>query len=283
MHVIDVILNIIPWNMFPGDWAMHLFMRRALLAIILITPIFGLLGSMVVNNRMAFFSDTLGHSALTGIAIGVLCGFDNPTWSMVILAILIAVGVTAVKRMTGFAPDTVIGIFSATTVALGIFILSRGGGFNKYSNYLIGDILSIGNKEIIGLILVIIFVTIFWAIFFNKLLLVSINSVLARSRGINVFMVEVVFAVVVAVIVAISIQWVGLLIINSLLILPASASRNITANVKTYHLLTVLISLFSGLAGLIFSYYLGTATGATIVLISAAMFLITFTIRQVKE
>lgn len=258
------------------DWASHFFMKNALLAILLVTPAFGILGTMVVNNKMAFFSDALGHSALTGIALGVIFGMKNPKWSMIVFAIIFSLGISIFKNKNRVSTDTTIGVFSAMAVALGIVILSRGGGFNKYSYFLIGDLLSITSSEIGILAIVFIFIVIIWAFLYNKLLIVSINRSLAKSRGIKADLIEIIFTSIIAVIVTISIQWVGLLIINSLLILPAAASRNISRNVKQYHIISIFISLFSGITGLILSYYWNTATGATIILVSAVIYFITF-------
>lgn len=255
-------------------------MKNALLAVLLITPILGILGTMVINNKMAFFSDALGHSALTGIAIGVIFGIKDPIWTMIAFSVLLGIAILTVKNANTASTDTIIGVFSAAAVALGIVILSHAGGFAKYSVYLIGDLLSITPKNIFMLVIVLICVVILWLLIFNKLLLVSVNKSLAKSRGINIKLVEYLFTIVIAVIVTISIQWIGLLIINSLLILPAAAARNIAKNVRQYHILSIFISVISGISGLILSYFLGTATGATIVLVSAVFFVLTFALKS---
>lgn len=224
---------------------------------------------------MAFFSDSLGHSALTGIAIGVILGIKNPIWSMLFFSVLITIAILVVKEANTASTDTIIGVFSSTAVALGLVLLSRNGGFAKYSVYLIGDLLSISPSDLLTLSIVFISVIVLWVIIFNKLLLASMNPSLARSRGINVRLYEYLFAMMMAVIVTISIQWVGILIISSLLILPAASSRNIANNMRQYHVYSVLIALISGVSGLILSYFWGTATGATIVLISSAFFAVT--------
>ena len=271
--------------LLPFGWLQQAFMKNALLGVLLVTPIFGLLGTMIVNNRMAFFSDSLGHSALTGIAIGVIVGkafplLDiNPIWSMLFFSVLITIAILVVKEANTASTDTIIGVFSSTAVALGIVILSRNGGFNKYSVYLIGDLLSISPNDLLTLSIVFVLVITLWIIIFNKLLVASMNPSLARSRGINVRLYEYLFAMMMAIIVTISIQWVGILIISSLLILPAASSRNIANNMRQYHVYSVLIALISGVSGLILSYYWGTATGATIVLISSAFFAITFIVK----
>jgi zinc transport system permease protein len=266
-------------RLLPFAWAHHVFMKNALMAVLLVGPMFAVMGTMIVNNKMAFYSDTIGHSALTGIAIGILLGFRDPLWVMVIFSFLLAIAISMLKYHSTASTDTVIGAVSASMVALGIVILSRGGGFAKYSMYLIGDILSITPKEMYLLVAAFIIILLLWGTMFNKLLLVSINQTLARSRGINVRVVETLFCIVTAVIVTISIQWVGILIINSFLILPAAAARNITRNMKQYHVVSVVISIISGIAGLLLSYYWATATGATIVLIAAVFYLISMLLK----
>lgn len=266
-------------RLLPFAWAHHVFMKNALMAVLLVGPMFAVIGTMIVNNKMAFYSDTIGHSALTGIAIGILLGFQDPLWVMVIFSFLLAITISMLKYYSTASTDTVIGAVSASMVALGIVILSRGGGFAKYSRFLIGDILSITPKEMYLLVAAFIIILLLWGTMFNKLLLVSINQTLARSRGINVRVAETLFCIVTAVIVTISIQWVGILIINSFLILPAAAARNITRNMKQYHVVSVVISIISGIAGLLLSYYWATATGATIVLIAAAFYLISLLLK----
>lgn len=267
-------------SLLPFSWAQYAFMQNALLAVLAVVPLFSLLGAMVVNNQMAFFSDTLGHSALTGIAIGVIAGVQNPTWSMLIFAVFIAMVVTFIKERTGSSADTIIGAVSATAVALGIVILSKGGGFARYSRYLVGDLLSITPQEVSALGLVLLVVLVLWYIIFNQLLLLSINPSLAGSRGFKVKLVEACFAISLALVVTFTIQWIGILIINALLVLPAAAARNIAAGMRSYHLWAFLITAVCGVSGLILSYYWDTATGATIVLLAALCYIFTLMIRQ---
>jgi zinc transport system permease protein len=269
--------------LLPFAWAQHIFMKNALLAVLLITPIFGLLGTMIVNNRMAFFSDALGHSALTGIAIGVIAGIGRPLWSMILFSVLLSFAIMAVKRANTASTDTIIGVFSSAAVALGIVLLSRQGGFTKYSVYLIGNLLSIDATDLATLALTFVVVIALWFLIFNKLLLYSVNGSLARSRGVKGTLYETLFTIVVAIVVTVSIQWVGVLIISSLLVLPAAAARNIARNMRQYHFYSVCIIIFSGLSGLILSYYMGTASGATIVLITAVFFAATFIVRRLRH
>ena len=262
----------------PFQWG---FMRNALLAVLVISPLFGLLSTMVVTSRMSFFSDALGHSAFTGIAIGTLCGLADPLWMAVLLAAAFALLFTYVRRKSNMASDTVIGVFSSTAVALGIFIATFGGGsFTQYNSLLIGDILSVEPSKIALLAVILLVVAVLWLVSFNRLMLSAIHPALADSRGVRVFWQEAVFSIAIAVVVTVSMTWVGLLVINSLLVLPAAAGRNVAKNMRQYHLASVLAALLAGLAGLMTSYYLGSSAGASITLYLAVWFAVTFLLRK---
>ena len=256
------------------------FMVNGLIAILLVMPLFGLLSTMVVSNRMAFFSDSLGHGAFTGIAIGALLGSDSPLISLILFSIVFALLITYIKNKTRTGADTVIGVFSSTAIALGLMMMSAGGSFNKFSSYLIGDLLSISKSDLMSLAVVFMLVLLMWIFLFNQLLVLSINQSFAKSRGISTFKIESIFAIMLAVIVAVSIQWIGILIINAMLVLPAAAARNVSNDVKHYHLVSVLIALTSGISGLFAAYQLNTAVGATIIVISAVIYFVTLFFRR---
>ena len=262
----------------PFQWG---FMRNALLAVLVISPLFGLLSTMVVTSRMSFFSDALGHSAFTGIAIGALCGLAEPMWMAVALAAAFALLFTWVRRRSNMASDTVIGVFSSTAVALGIFIATLdGGSFTRYNSLLIGDILSVEPAKIALLALILLGVVVLWLVSFNRLLLSAVHPALADSRGVQVFWQEAAFSVAVAVVVTVSMTWVGLLVINSLLVLPAAAARNVAKNIRQYHLASLLAALIAGLGGLMASYRLGASAGAAITLCLALWFAVSFLFRR---
>lgn len=257
------------------------FMKNALLAMLLMAPLFGLLSTMVVTGRMSFFSDALGHSAFTGIAIGAICGLTAPLWAAVGFSICFALLFSLVRSRSNQAADTLIGVFSSTAVALGIFVATLGGGsFTKYNQYLIGDILSITPGEISLLALALAGVVVFFCLWGNRLTLAVIHPQLAASRGIRVGRGQTLFTVAVAVVVTVSISSVGLLILNSLLVLPGASARNVAKNLKQYALLSVALALIAGLGGLTVSYYLGCSAGAAVCLILAALFGITFCFRK---
>ena len=279
----DIIYNILE-TLLPFDFMQYTFMKNAFIAILLLSPIFAMLGTMIVNNKMAFFSDALGHSALTGIALGTLLGISNMNISMIIFAIIFALLLNWVKNRTSYGADTIISVFSSISIALGLAILAQTGSFNKYSSYLVGDILNISTSEIVYLVIAFVLVLIFWTKLFNKLNAISINPMLAKSKGINVKLIDNLFAVSIAIMVMLSIRWVGILLINSMIILPAASSRNIASNMRNYHVFSILFALISGISGLIISYYANNIpTGPMIVIISGIIYFITFGIKKFAQ
>ena len=278
MSIWYAICQALPFEMLQWN-----FMRNAFLAILLMAPLFGLLSTMIVTGRMSFFSDALGHSAFTGIAIGSIFGLAAPIWAAVGFSIAFALLFSWVRNRSNQAADTLIGVFSSSAVALGIFIATLGGGsFTKYNKFLIGDILSVTPGEIGMLALVLAGVLVFWMLFANRLSLIAIHPQLASSRGIRVGLAQTLFTAAIAVVVTLSISSVGLLILNSLLVLPAASARNISRNIKEYTLFSVLFALLAGLGGLTLSYYLGSSAGAAISLILALIFSVTFSFRKVR-
>ena len=278
MSIWYAVCELLPIEMLQWD-----FMKNALLALLLMAPLFGLLSTMIVTGRMSFFSDALGHSAFTGIAIGCICGAAAPTWVAVLFSVVFALLFSFVRSRSNQAADTLIGVFSSAAVALGIFVATLGGGsFTKYNKYLIGDILSITPGEIGMLALVLLAVIVFWVICANRLTLTAIHPQLASSRGIPVGLSQAIFTVAIAVVVTLAISSVGLLILNSLLVLPGASARNVAKNLKQYHLLSVVFALAAGLGGLVVSYYWGASAGAAISLGLALIFAVTFCFRKAR-
>lgn len=269
--------------LFPFEFLEMTFMKNAFLGILIVAPLLGLLSTMVVSQKMAFFSDAIGHSALTGIGIGVLLGFAHPTVSMILFAMLLGLGISCFSYKHPQMTDTVIGVFSAGSIALGTMILSRGGNFNQYTHYLIGDLLSIVPKDLITLLILAVIVMIFWYLVYNQLVLTSLNTSLANSRRINTLVIQILFTTLVAVVVVLCIPWIGILLINAFLILPAAISRNVAQNMRQYQIYAVLIALLSGVSGLAIAYRLGTSAGATIVVVMTVLYGFTYILAKVMK
>ena len=272
--IYSVMDAILPFAIFR-----YSFMKNALLALLFLTPLLALLGTMAVNKRMAFFSDALGHSALAGVGIGVLLGLSNVTVILVLFGVCWAILITRINRTGGSSSDTTISVFSSAGIALGLLILSGSGKYNRYSSILVGDILAITPTDILCLGIALAVGLALWVLLYNKLLLTAINPQLAQSRGIPTKAVEYGFVILVAVAVMLSIRWVGVLLINALLILPAAAARNVARSAAQHALYSVIISLLSGIAGLCVSVPLGTSVGAAVVLCAAACYGLTLPLR----
>jgi zinc transport system permease protein len=279
MELWYAICDLLPWEMLRWE-----FMRNALLAVLIMSPLFGILSTMIVTGRMSFFSDALGHSAFTGIAIGCICGLAAPIWAAVAFSLIFSLPFSYVRSRSNQAADTLIGVFSSAAVALGIFVATLGGGsFTKYNKYLIGDILSITANEISLLLLVLVAVVVLWVLFSNRLTLTVVHPQLASSRGVSTTLSNTLFSAAIAVVVTLTISSVGLLILNSLLVLPGASARNVARNMKQYHLFSVLFALIAGIGGLVASYLLGSSAGAAISLALAMIFTVSFLFRKVRN
>ena len=191
-----------------------------------------------------------------------------------------AVLIGLIKHTGSASADTVISVFSSTSVAAGLLILSRGGGFAKYSSLLIGDILAVTPQDILYLLLALIVGTVLWMLLYNGLLLTSINASLAHSRSIPTRLYEIAFSILVAVAVMLAIRWVGVMLINALLILPAASARNLSRNARQHAVLSVLFALVSGMAGLFSSYAWNTSAGAAIILYAAMIYAVSLLLRR---
>ena len=193
-------------TVLPLDALQFNFMKNAFLAILLLTPLLGLLGTMAVQQQMAFFSDALGHSALTGIGLGIVLGMHDDLLSMLIFGVVWAIAISRIKQTGTTSADTIISVFSSTSIALGLVILAHGGGFAKYSTLLIGDVLAVTPQDLLYLLIALVCGVALWAVMYNALLLTSINPSLARSRGIHTRLSETAFVVLVAVAVVLFMQ-----------------------------------------------------------------------------
>ena len=268
------------YDFFTG-WFKYGFVRVGLCGVLLFAPMYGMLGTMVVSGKLAFFSDSLGHSALTGVAIGAILGLTNQFPATVGFGILFAVLLVMVKSRGKESTDTTLGVFSSAAMALGLVLMSLRGGFAKFSGVLIGDLLAMSPQDLIPLGIALAFTVAYMLIRYNKILLVTTHQGLAKSRGINPLRIEIEFACVLAAVVMLSIQWVGILTLNAMLIIPAACGRNISGDTRTYTLSSILFALGAGVFGLLLSFALGTASGATIVLALTFIYLFTLTYNNI--
>ncbi len=270
-------------QILPFAWLEPTFMKRAFLALLIISPICAMMGVLMVNFRMSFFSDAISHSAFTGIALGVLLNF-NPYLTMILFGAVVGIGITRAKRGTELSIDAVIGVFFSAAVALGIAIVSAKKGLTRnLQSFLYGDILAISDSEILWFIGFFVLIVLFMFYSYNKLMLMGINDNVAKVSGIAVQNYEYLFAVLLALTITFSIRAVGILLVTAMLIVPASAGRNFARSATKMFWYSLVISIFSAVVGLALSYYFDSATGATIILVAVACFVLTHIAKMVRE
>ncbi|MGB9597349.1 MAG: metal ABC transporter permease [Candidatus Poribacteria bacterium] len=270
-------------QILPFTWLEPTFMKRAFLALLIISPICAMMGVLMVNFRMSFFSDAISHSAFTGIALGVLFNV-NPYLTMILFGAIVGIGITRAKRGTELSIDAVIGVFFSAAVALGIAIVSAKKGLTRnLQSFLYGDILAISDSEILWFVGFFILIVLFMLYSYNKLMLMGINDNVAKVSGIAVQNYEYFFAILLALTITFSIRAIGILLVTAMLIVPASAGRNFARSTMEMFWYSIIISVFSAIVGLALSYYFDSATGATIILVAVVCFILTQIVKMIRD
>ncbi len=260
-------------GLLPLDCLQPRFMQQALLALLLLTPMAAVLGVQVINFRMAFFSDAIGHSAFAGVALGLMLSVD-PRLSMPLFGVLVGLAVMTVRRKSNLSADTAIGIVFSAVVAFGLAVVSRASGVARdMQQFLYGDILTISEGEIVFLGLLFLLTLIFQAVGY-KLLSIALNPVMARVHGVRVALWQYLFAILLALVVMFSVWAVGVLLVTAMLIVPAATARNLARTAGGMFWWALLAGVSSGFAGLALSAqdWLATASGATVILVSCCWF-----------
>lgn len=260
--------------MIPLDCLQMRFMQQALLGVLLLAPMASVLGVEVINFRMAFFSDAIGHSAFAGVALGLILSVP-PRLSMPLFGVLVGLGIMAVRRKSGLSSDTVIGIVFSAVVAFGLAVVSRADGVARdMQRFLYGDILTISQGEIGFLALLFVLLLIFQVFGYNRLLYIALNPVMARVHGLHVALWQYAFSGLLALVVMFSVWAVGVLLVTAMLIVPAATARNLARSAGGMFWWALLVGTSSAFAGLTLSAqeWLATASGATIILVACCWF-----------
>ncbi len=263
-------------SFLPFECMDALFMKRAFLGLLLIAPLAAVTGIQVVNSRMAFFSDAIGHSAFAGVALGLIFSI-SPNISMPLLALLVGFLIMYLRRSSRLSSDTVIGVIFSAVVAFGLAVVSRNRSVARdMQMFLFGDILTIGDTEITILMVLVLLFAIFQFFGYNRMLSISVNPQLAAVHQIPVAVYQYLFAGLLSLVVIYSVRAVGVILVTALLILPAATARNFSRNSASMFWISLLISIVSVISGLIISAqnWANTPAGATIVLCASFLFLI---------
>ena len=250
------------------------FIYRALIASIGVSIIAGSLGCFVIWKRLSYFSDSISHSALLGVALGLATGVGI-NFGLVIVGGIFATLIVFLQQKDFWSSDAVLGIFSHISLSLGIVVLGFIGDQNTdYFSYLFGDILSITPKDIYWIFSVMAVVIFVLFINWKKLLLLTLNEELAKAEGVNKIFYELLFMFLIALAVSVSVQIVGVLLITSLLIIPPAIARVFSNSPISMIFSSMIISIISVLLGLYSSITFDLATGPAIVITLGFFFLI---------
>jgi len=275
---------------FMPDSFKYAFVINAVICAVLIGPTLGAIGTVVVAKRMAFFSNAIGNSALTGIAIGILLGepVNNPYICLFSFAVLFAIYLNFSKNKSGMSHDTLIGVFLSASLAIGAALMmfaTRNINIHILDNYMFGSILTAGNSDITLLLLITVLSIAAGIYGFNRTIMSGLNPSLAQVRGVAVSVYDYVFVVLIAMITVASVKIVGSILVEALLIIPAAAARNISKSLKTFVLFSVIFATISALTGIIIpmEYNIPIPSGAAIIVVATIIFILTLSVKIVRK
>ncbi|MHC4871747.1 MAG: metal ABC transporter permease [Planctomycetota bacterium] len=275
MPDLSIIYDLIP-KILPFECMEMRFMQQALLGLLLLAPMAAAMGVQVVNFRMAFFADAISHSAFAGVALGLIFAI-NPHWTMPSFGLLVGLGIMVSQRRSNLSNDTIIGVFFSAVIAFGLAVVSRDRSVARdLQQFLYGDILTLDQTDIWSMIILFIALMAFQAYSYNKLLYIGLNPVLAEAHRIKVATYQYIYAALLSLVVIFSVWAVGVLLVTAMLIVPAAAARNFARSSGSMIWWALLVSCTSAVIGLLISAqeWAGTATGATVILVSFGWFLV---------
>lgn len=270
MFLTSELIRVIELFQFP-------FMQRAVIAGILTGLMGGIMGSFTILRQLSFFSDALGHSALLGISLGLLLGL-NPSLVLLPFAVVFALGVTYLLEKTRLWTDAVLNIVYSSSLALAVITLSFVGRYKGgIHSLLFGDILAVQELDLVLSGLLLIVCSIFIGLSFRTQMLLTLNEPLAIARGISVSTHRTIFTVLLSMVVGVSINVVGVLLVSAFVVIPACAARFLSRRFTTYILLSGVLGALSAVLGMILSAFFKLPSGPSIVVVQLAMFLLTMT------
>ena len=250
------------------------FMQRALIAGIFIATLASLSGTFVVLRRYSLISETLAHSALVGVAVGLVAGY-NPMWMAVVIAILSAWLIEYLRSSFALYSDAVLAILLSGSLALAVIIVSLGGAFNNsLFSYPFGSILSVSDSDVLTIVIFGSISLLFLLLFSKELYFIAYDEEVAKTSGVKVNFLNFLLVTVVAIIIALSIRVVGSLLIGALMVIPTVAALQYRVGFKNTMLISLFFALFSVIFGMTISYYFSLPSGATIVLCVITIFII---------
>ncbi len=266
-----------------SEYLSYPFIQSALLASVMVGILCPFVGNFVVLRRMSFFADAISHSAFAGIAAGALLGIDLSI-SSVVVAVVIALLIAFLSEKTSLSHDTVIGIAFSGAIASGMLVIGMLKGYRAdLFTFLFGDILAITNSDLLLILCIGILTVGILLVFLKPFLQIIFNRDLARVEGVNVRFFEYLLFLIIAIVITVSLKIIGIILVTSLLIVPAASAKNLASSMKRLFILSSLFGVISGIIGLAASVYLNTASGPTIVLVSIGIFFLTLLKQAVRR
>lgn len=272
------------------EYFKYAFVINSLLSAIFIGPILGGLGTMVVTKRMAFFSESIGHAALTGIALGVLFGepYESPYIMLFTYCIIFAILINFTRNRTMMSSDTLIGIFLSISIALGgslIIFVSSKVNTHMLESVLFGSILTVSDRDITVLFFSTILLMIIVIPNFNKMLLSSFNTNVAVVKGVRVKLLEYLFILLITLVTVSSIKIIGASLVEALFLIPAASAKNLSRSIKSFFFYSIFFALISCILGILLPLYFDVTipSGGSIILVAAIIFFITVIIKNIKR
>ncbi len=263
-------------ELLPFDCLQARFMQQALVALLLLAPMAAAMGILVINFRMSFFADAISHSAFAGVAMGLLLSLD-PAWTMPAFGLVVGLAIVLLQGRSNLSSDTVIGVVFSAMVAFGLAAVSRDRSLTRdLQRFLYGDILTIGEGQIMALFLLFLVVLLFLGRSYNQLIYIGLNPSLARAHRVRVTVQQCLFAALLSLIVMFAVQAVGVFLVTALLIVPAAAARNLARSAGAMFWWAGLVSISSAMSGLLLSAqdWARCATGASIILVACGWFVL---------
>ncbi len=264
------------------------FLVRGFLCVLVLAPLLGGISHLVVARRMAFFSAALGQAAITGVCVGLLLGepLNEPYGGMFGFCLLSTLGMVYAKRRSQLPQDTLIGVFLALTLGLGLCLLvavTRQFNVHQVEAVLFGSLLTVTDADLF--LLLIAGAGVVWILLrhYNDLLIDSLSLPLAKARGIDSAFLEYLFAVVLTIAILISLKVIGALLVEALVVVPAAAARNVARGTRAYLIWSIVVALAAGIGGLAISTRLLVPTGGAVVLAVSLIFFITLFIGGVRR
>lgn len=264
------------------DLIQYGFMQRALISAIAISVICAIVGLFLVLKRHSLFGDALAHVAFGGISLGLFIGV-YPLWTAYIVAILSAVGVNKLRESTKIPPDSSIAVLLTSGLAIGVILISISGGYTlDLFSLLFGNILLVGNDDLVMILITAVIVIPVIYILYKKLVLIIFDENQAKVSGLNVTWINTLFIILASITIIASIRLVGVLLISSLIVIPNITAIMLGKGFKKTLFISCAMSVFSSVFGIVISYYLNLAPSGTIVLILVSIFLITVIAKNMK-